>query len=117
MIEAIEPPPGPADQERLWYRTGPALLIDELGAAFDPLTGETHMLADLPLLLAESVSSRPSPKQALVDRLAGELELDEAGWQRIDLALLQLESAGIIASMISADVQNTAADGQARSDN
>lgn len=109
-------PGRPVGASRCWFRAGPAPLTDASGALFDPLSGETHFLAVLPLLLLESMTARPTPTSELVRRLAGDVDPGKEGWGKIEAALLQLESAELVESVIPTDVRNDAGDARSRTD-
>ncbi len=44
---------------------------------FDPATGETHFLTELPALLLEAIGPSPATALELVERLAGPVDLDD----------------------------------------
>lgn len=68
------------------------------GVAFDPATGETHFLTELPTLLLEAVSASPATAEDLVAQLAGPVELDDKSAERVTVALRHLHHAGLIES-------------------
>lgn len=88
---------------RTWRRVGPPLVWDGdpgAGAVFDPLSGETHFLTDLPALIAATVDADWSCPWDLVVRYAGEVDLDPAAQAQILAALASLEAAEIVESRI-----------------
>ena len=88
--------------DMVWLRNGPAVSkIQTLDPApvFDPATGETHFLNELPLLLLEAMVDSPSTAEVLVDALAGPVELDDDADQRITAALRLLEDAELVESI------------------
>lgn len=93
---------GPNDAaNRRWYRRGPDLIwergLDE-GIVFDPKSGETHVLNDLPSLILSVIDDRPAAYAELVERFAGPVELDQQAEAQIFAALLFLEGAELVES-------------------
>lgn len=88
---------------RAWRRCGPDLAWgddSEPRAVFDPATGETHFLTQLPALLLEEIGQTPTPAAELIERLAGPVDLDSDAAARVTAALRELEGAGLIESEI-----------------
>jgi PqqD family protein of HPr-rel-A system len=86
----------------VWRRIGPAVSKNpefDPAPVFDPATGETHFLTDLPLLLLETVVESPGTTEDLITALAGPVELDDAEAGRITAALHLLEDAELIESV------------------
>ena len=65
---------------------------------FDPCTGQTHFLTELPALILAELDITPCPVEELIQRLAGPDKLDQAAEQRIQAALTQLEAAELVES-------------------
>ncbi len=89
---------------RSWRRIGPALVWDGepgAGAVFDPLSGETHFLAELPALFAATVDADWASAPELVARYAGQVDLDDVAKAQILTALTSLEAAEIVESRTS----------------
>jgi len=85
-----------------WRRLGLALVRErELGegVVFDPSTGETHFLTELPALLLSVVDREPASQDTLVDRLAGPLDLDSTAEAQVLAALVYLEGAELVESL------------------
>jgi len=90
-------------EQRLWFRDAPALAVGESpldGVVFDPATGETHFLNELPALLLSSIDGTPRPIAALVERIAGPTELDAEARTQIIGALVSLERAELVESRL-----------------
>lgn len=85
-----------------WWRTGPTLVtetFDEDDVVFDPATGETHFLTELPALLLTAIDRQPASHRDIVTRLAGaETELDAADEARVLAALQFLVAAELVES-------------------
>lgn len=67
-------------------------------AVFDPQSGETHFLAELPALIAATVDADWASADELVARYAGQVDLDDAAKAQILAALASLEAAEIVES-------------------
>jgi PqqD family protein of HPr-rel-A system len=83
----------------MWYRTGPGLVIENFDSAeivFDPSTGETHFVNTLPALLLSAVEPKPLSLDALLRRLAGDVEMAATARDDILTALRFLAKAEII---------------------
>ena len=65
---------------------------------FDPATGETHFLSDLPALLLAAVDAEPAEVATLIDRIAGPVTLDGQAQAQVVAALIFLESAELVES-------------------
>ena len=86
---------------RVWFRTGAPLQWDSHAATasvFDPDTGETHFLSELPSILLAQVDDRPVTLYQLIQRLDGPNDLADEARHQITAALLSLERAELIAS-------------------
>lgn len=86
---------------RRWCRRAPDLRWGDSsvdGVVFDPDTGETHFLSELPRLLLTVVTSAPVSHAELVERLAGQAELDSQAEAQVITALVFLERAELIES-------------------
>ena len=89
------------DDSRSWRRSGPPgprFEFDESTVVYNPLTGETHFLAELPALLYEQLSETGASLTELLARFAAEDELDSSAMAQISQALRQLEAADLIES-------------------
>ena len=88
--------------ERAWTRKGAPLCWEETrsGSAvvFDPETGATHFLSDLPTILLKQVGDDPADLAGLIDRIDGPSELAPDEKQRILSTLVTLEQAELITS-------------------
>lgn len=87
--------------ERHWLRPGPSVVLaDEYAEVpvFDPVTGETHFLNDLPLMLLSEIGPQPRAFDPLLEGLGEDGDLDDHAKARIQGALLFLEQAGLIES-------------------
>lgn len=95
-------PAGPADPgRRLWFRNGPDLIWEQgltHGVVFDPASGETHFLSDLPALILSVIDALPASYTELVERFAGPVDLDGQANTQIVAALLFLEGAELVES-------------------
>ena len=83
----------------MWARRGPDLVWEGLSAAtavFDPSSGETHFLTELPALVLRAISAAAGSEAELIRRMAGPVELGEPSTQLVHAALNQLERAGLI---------------------
>jgi PqqD family protein of HPr-rel-A system len=83
----------------MWSRRGADLVWESLPAThavFDPDTGETHFLTELPALVLQAISPVPASAAELVQRLAGNVQLDEDSAESVHSAVYQLEQAGLI---------------------
>lgn len=74
---------------------------------YDPLTGDTHLIAALGLQLAEWLQDGPLPRQALRDRLAQDVDWDappspEQLDDMLDLHLQRLSDIHLLAAEPSA---------------
>jgi hypothetical protein len=86
---------------RVWRRLGPALVWGHgpgLGPVFDPATGETHFLSELPALIATIVDGTWASPVELITRYAGPVQLDAAAEAQFLAALASLERAEIVES-------------------
>jgi len=93
----------PAD--RRWRRLGPPLVWDGEpgeGAVFDPVSGETHFLSQLPALILTVVDDRWCGYPELIARLAGPVALDGQAEEKVISALASLERAELVESELSA---------------
>ena len=90
-----------APPERLWRLHATTTITEQFDdslVVFDPATGETHFLADLPALVLAELDDEPRSVRELIERLAGPVELDRAAEQQILTALTQLEAAELVES-------------------
>jgi len=88
--------------ENLWIREGPDVVWEGVageGPVFDPASGETHFLNDLPVLLLLAIDNRPVSCSTLMARFAGPMQLDEQGQAQILAALVYLEGAELVESL------------------
>ncbi len=67
-------------------------------AVFDPDTGETHFLSDLPALALREIDDTPVTLSRLIERLDGPEDLPAEARQQIHAALLSLEKVELITS-------------------
>jgi len=65
---------------------------------FDPSTGETHFVTQLPALILAELDTTPRSVAELIERLAGPVELGETEEQQILDALSRLEAAELVES-------------------
>jgi hypothetical protein len=68
---------------------------------FDPDSGETFFLNELPSLMLSSVTAEPATIERLVGRLAGAVALDEVSKGKILAALISLEDSELVESTYS----------------
>lgn len=90
---------------RRWRRLGPELVWDGEpgdGPVFDPLSGETHFLSQLPALILTVIDARWCSAAQLLERLAGPVALDDQAEARLLAALDSLERAELVESELSA---------------
>jgi PqqD family protein of HPr-rel-A system len=83
----------------MWVRRGPDLVWQELSAAiavFDPSTGETHFLTELPALVLKAMDATAASEAELIRRIAGPVALEDHSLQSVHAALNQLERAELI---------------------
>lgn len=89
---------------RYWVRAGVPLVYEELGGAtavFDPYTGETHYVSELPVLLLSCIDAQPALPEELISRLAGDVELDKDARSQVLASLVYLEAAELVESLSS----------------
>jgi PqqD family protein of HPr-rel-A system len=77
---------------------------DQVTAVFDPDTGETHFLSELPLLILTQIKANPTSLSELINRLDGPADLAPGARQQIHQALLSLEQAELLTSEITDSV-------------
>lgn len=86
---------------KVWCRNGPAVSklphLDPV-PVFDPATGETHFLTQLPLLLLEAMGESGREVERLIADLAGPVELNDGAVGRVTAALRLLEDAELVES-------------------
>ena len=90
---------------RRWFRDGPDLVWQDAlgsGAVFDPSSGETHFLSELPSVMLSVIDRTPARYSLLVERLGGSSGLDEQAEVKIIAALRSLETAELVESTILA---------------
>jgi PqqD family protein of HPr-rel-A system len=83
----------------MWSREGPAIAyqtVSEVTVAYDPATGETHFLSDLPAMVLEIVSTSPSTEHEILRALSAPLDPSQELLDRLQSALKQLKQAGLI---------------------
>lgn len=87
-------------EERAWFRKGPRVCPSDSSKSllFDPYTGETHFLGDLPALILSVIDDTALPLEELAERLAGPISLDETARAQINGALVFLEAAELVES-------------------
>ena len=87
--------------KRRWFRSGEAV-IRENGVGeevvFDPSSGETHFLSDLPSLILSVVDDEPATYMELLERFSGPVDLDSQAESQIFAALMFLEGAELVES-------------------
>lgn len=89
-------------RRKTWARTAPPLLSvsnDDTTALFNPGTGQTHFLSDLPLLILEQVGDAPIGMSELIERLGGSAELGPDAQQLIKSTLSSLEREELVVSV------------------
>lgn len=87
--------------DRRWFRSRADLIWEQgvgEGIVYDPSSGETHFLSDLPSLILSVVDDIPASYAELVERFAGPVELDPIAQSQIVAALLFLEGAELVES-------------------
>ena len=67
-------------------------------AVFNPLTGDTYFLNELPLLLLELLAASPLSVDGLIARLTNDLSSDAVEHARIQLALEFLQRCELVQS-------------------
>ena len=85
----------------LWFRIGPDLAWQDVpgnGAVFDPASGQTHFLSELPAVIVSAVDQTPTSFSSLLERLGGPDGIDEHGKAKILAALSFLENAELVES-------------------
>ncbi len=90
-----------ASKAVLWMRPAPPCVFEALGAntaAFDPITGETHLLNELPAMLLSTLNNDAASTADLIARIAGPIQLEPHDEDQIVTALAFLESAGLAES-------------------
>jgi PqqD family protein of HPr-rel-A system len=65
---------------------------------FDPFTGDTHFLNDLPFLLLQAIDDTPRSVSEISERLAVDEELDADAAAQINQTLLSLASSRLVES-------------------
>jgi hypothetical protein len=86
---------------QVWFRVGPNVIWQNAagsGAIFDPASGETFFLSELPAIVLLAIDRKPAPLPLLLERLGGPVELDGQTTAKILAALSSLESAELIES-------------------
>ncbi len=69
---------------------------------FDPATGETHFLSDLPALIVTIVDDDWASHTNIIERYAGPVELDGSAETQVIAALVSLERAELVESSFPA---------------
>jgi PqqD family protein of HPr-rel-A system len=88
---------------RLWMRDGPELVEETFGsvcAVFDPATGETNFITELPALILTVIDEQPSTLQSLIGRLAGPIDMDQQAQEKVFTALEFLAAAELVESSL-----------------
>ena len=88
-------------EHSIWYRRGAGLLWESQvdgAVVFDPDTGETHFLSDLPAMALAEIDDTPVTLSGLIERLDGPEDLPAEARQQIHAALLSLEQVELITS-------------------
>lgn len=86
---------------RQWRRSGPPLVWADApgeGAVFDPASGETHFLSELPALLLPFIDQDWHDFGSLIAHIVGSVDLDDPHRAKILSALTFLESAELVES-------------------
>jgi hypothetical protein len=82
-----------------WLRLGPPVRqLTSLSPSpvFDPLTGETLFLSDLPAMLLEAIDSSPRSVEELLSVLVGPVDLVDSKLDVVFAAIQHLSDAGLI---------------------
>ena len=84
--------------DRRWYRAGADVCREQFEqmVVFDPPTGETHFLSELPLILLTTIGSESRGLGEVAARL--DVQLDGDSKIRVLDALYQLQQAGLVES-------------------
>jgi len=89
----------------IWWRDAHQPLVwsesPEIGAVFDPVSGETHLINDLPALVLRHIRERPLTALQLFEEIAGEPFVetrDRAALEQIVAALKFLATAELVES-------------------
>jgi PqqD family protein of HPr-rel-A system len=88
-------------ERRVWRRPGPVPVWQGEpgeGALFDPLSGETHFLGELPALIVSVLDDHWASRGTLVERIAGPVALEQQAEAQILAALVSLEAAELVES-------------------
>jgi PqqD family protein of HPr-rel-A system len=83
----------------MWRRQSPPLNCQSIPPAyaiFDPSSGDTHFLSELPTLLLQSIDHKARSALDLLIAIAGEDVYSEEQIQRAEAALRELEKAGLV---------------------
>ena len=85
-----------------WHRKGEKILIErfEYAVVFDPQTGETHFLSELPMMLLAVVCPQPQDIRKLSESLDSGVDLTSELKVRMLQALQQLEYVELIESSL-----------------
>lgn len=87
------------ETKKLWVRCAPkpvSMLFGEWTLVFDPATGETHFLTELPALLLDAVNDEGSHARELVERCVGQEQHAFDLASQVTLALDFLEAAELV---------------------
>jgi PqqD family protein of HPr-rel-A system len=88
--------------ETCWFRRSPSPIRANgfaLRPVFDPLSGETHFLSDLPDLVLDVIDTHPRPLDEIITRLTDGEPLDDEGIAgNVAKALAYLEQAELVES-------------------
>ena len=88
-------------EEPVWYRKGTPLHQEthaQSAVIFDPDTGETHFLSDLPSIVLHKIDDFPATLSVLIGRLDGPENLEPEAREQILTALMYLERAELVTS-------------------
>lgn len=94
--------PSASSSRALWARTAGLLHcveLDGIDAVFDPLTGETFFLNELPTLLLELLAERPHSIDEILSRLQSGQPLGVQERERVQMALEFLEQSELVQSI------------------
>ena len=90
--------------ETAWYRRHRSPLVNDswdMAVLFDPETGETHFLNELPALLLAHLDVSPRTFEQIVEAIDAPADLSDEARQQIRRALRLLEDKELIESTAS----------------
>jgi len=88
----------------LWRRDASTSVVwstsPEIDAVFDPISGETHILSELPALVLRHIGTEPATAQQVFEEMSGAAfaEQDQAALDQIVAALKFLANAELVES-------------------